>query len=123
MSGLKAIKARAKAYAEHGTPGLYAPQDRAVLMAAVDAVLGLHREIQCRDDEGDDTGFTCCEECVDIDDHDGEVVNESFPCRTVREITKAFSGQESYAAMRDKIEAGVREGEAHVRGEAPKELF
>lgn len=38
MSGLEAIKARAKAYAEHGTPGLRAPQDRAELLAILERV-------------------------------------------------------------------------------------
>lgn len=38
MSGLEAIKARAKAYVEHGTPGLRAPQDRAELLGILAAV-------------------------------------------------------------------------------------
>lgn len=33
------IRARARAYAEHGTPGLAAPRDRQYLLAAIDAVL------------------------------------------------------------------------------------
>jgi hypothetical protein len=41
MSALDGIQARAKAYAEHGTPGLHAPQDRARLLAAVHAVEAL----------------------------------------------------------------------------------
>jgi hypothetical protein len=40
---LDGIKVRAKAYTEHGTPGLAAPQDRAHLIAAVDAVLAKHK--------------------------------------------------------------------------------
>lgn len=38
---LDGIRARAEAYASHGTPGLRAPQDRAQLLAAIDAVLSL----------------------------------------------------------------------------------
>jgi hypothetical protein len=36
---LDGIRVRAKAYTEHGTPGLAAPRDRAHLIAAIDAVL------------------------------------------------------------------------------------
>lgn len=38
MSDLGAIKARASAYAEHGTPGRRAPQDRAELLKIIAAV-------------------------------------------------------------------------------------
>jgi hypothetical protein len=41
---LDGIRVRAKAYTEHGTPGLAAPRDRAHLIAAVDAVLALAEE-------------------------------------------------------------------------------
>jgi hypothetical protein len=37
ITTLDAIRTRAKAYAEHGTPGLRAPQDRAYLLAIIDA--------------------------------------------------------------------------------------
>jgi hypothetical protein len=36
---LDAIRARAKAYFEYGTPGHAAPRDRAMLLAALEAVL------------------------------------------------------------------------------------
>jgi hypothetical protein len=36
---LNAIRARVKAYAEHGTPGLHAPKDRAALLDALESVL------------------------------------------------------------------------------------
>jgi hypothetical protein len=39
MSALDGIRERATAYATHGTPGLAAPKDRAILLAAVEAVL------------------------------------------------------------------------------------
>lgn len=41
---LDAIRSRATAYADHGTPGLAAPRDRAVLLAALDAALSLAEE-------------------------------------------------------------------------------
>ena len=72
---------------------------------AIDAVLGLHREMPCLDEEGDPIGGSYCEECKDLDDHSGERVHEVYPCMTVREITNALAGQESYAAMRNKIES------------------
>lgn len=76
--------------------------------AAIDAVLALHREVECQDEDGEPTGGTACEECKDLDDHSGERVHEVYPCLTVREITAALAGEETYTAMRDRIEAGVR---------------
>ena len=38
---LAGIRERAEAYRTHGTPGLHAPQDRAKLLAALDAVTEL----------------------------------------------------------------------------------
>lgn len=43
MSELDAIRARAEAYATHGTPGLHAPQDRAYLLALVDDLARIRR--------------------------------------------------------------------------------
>lgn len=48
MSGLEAIKARAKAYAEHGTPGLRAPQDRAELLRLLDESEAAMLDIRAR---------------------------------------------------------------------------
>jgi len=107
MDNLEAIRARAKAYADHGTPGLAAPADRKVLVSALDAVLALHREVECRDEDGEPTGGTACEECKDLDDHSGERVHEVYPCMTVREISAALSGTETFTTMRDRIEAGT----------------
>ncbi len=45
---LDGIRVRAKAYVEHGTPGRAAPQDRAHLVAAVDAVLALAEQWHAR---------------------------------------------------------------------------
>jgi hypothetical protein len=39
MSELEAIRARARAYAEYGTPGMRAPQDRAMLLQIIDELL------------------------------------------------------------------------------------
>lgn len=75
---------------------------------AIAAVLALHREVECRDEDNEPTGGTACEECKDLDDHSGERVHEVFPCLTVREITAALAGRETFTAMRDRIESGVR---------------
>jgi len=75
--------------------------------SAIDAVLALHRELPCLDEDGDPIGGSYCEECKDLDDHSGERVHEVYPCLTVREITAALAGEETYTAMRDGIEAGA----------------
>jgi len=75
---------------------------------AVAAVLSLHRELPCLDEDGDPVGGSYCEECKDLDDHSGERVHEVYPCLTVREITAALAGRETYTAMRDKIERATR---------------
>lgn len=75
--------------------------------SAIAAVLALHREVECQDEDGEPTGGTACEECKDLDDHSGERVHEVFPCLTVREITAALAGRETYTAMRDRIELGA----------------
>lgn len=51
---LDAIRTRAKAYAEHGTPGLHAPQDRARLLDALDAVLAYGRDRKKYTDTGNE---------------------------------------------------------------------
>lgn len=84
----------------------HAREDVPRLLHAVYAVLALHREVECVDEDGEPTGGTCCEECKDLDDHSGERVHEVFPCRTVREIQAALAGQETFTAMRDRIEGG-----------------
>jgi len=48
MSALDGIRTRAEAYRTHGTPGLHAPQDRAALLAAVDAVESLAEQWHAR---------------------------------------------------------------------------
>jgi len=50
---LDGIRVRARAYTEHGTPGLAAPRDRAGLLAAVDAVLAYGADREKYTDTGD----------------------------------------------------------------------
>jgi hypothetical protein len=45
---LDGIRVRAKAYTEHGTPGLAAPYDRKALLAAAEAVLALADEMEAQ---------------------------------------------------------------------------
>ena len=64
MNELDAIRARAEAYALHGTPGLHAPQDRAYLLKALDAVTlavssGLHDELCSFPDRSGIVDCTC----------------------------------------------------------------
>jgi len=87
---------------EAAAPHLMEPRQ-----TAISSVLALHREVECRDEDGEPTGGSCCEECKDLDDHSGERVHEVYPCLTVREITAALAGKETYTAMRDRIEAQV----------------
>lgn len=63
MSELEAIKARAKAYAEHGTPGQRSPQDRQellrILMAVEDAIYSAGHEGWCDHYHGYDGKCQC----------------------------------------------------------------
>lgn len=63
MSGLEAIKARAKAYVEHGTPGRWAPQDRQellrILTAVEDATYSTGHEDWCDHYHGPDGECRC----------------------------------------------------------------
>jgi hypothetical protein len=43
---LDGIRVRAKAYTDHGTPGLAAPRDRIGLLAAVEAALALAEKFE-----------------------------------------------------------------------------
>lgn len=76
---LDGIKARAEAYASHGTPGLHAPKDRATLLAALEAVLGLHSP----DTYGE------CRRC-----HGGNGFYHAYPCPTVAAIENALNSKE-----------------------------
>jgi len=102
---------KAEWLAEHGDFALIAGAIAAAAPymaaeSAVSAVLALHRELPCLDEDGDPIGGSYCEECKDLDEHSGERVHEVFPCLTVREITAALAGKETFTAMRDRIEAG-----------------
>jgi len=72
--------------------------------SAVAAVHRLHRAMPCVDEDGDQIGGFYCEECKDLDDHSGERVHEVYPCLTVREIEAALAEDETFTAMRDRIE-------------------
>lgn len=74
------------------------------LVEALEAVLMLHRPIECIDDDGDPIGLTACEECKDLDDHSGERVHEVYPCMTVKEVTTALEGRPTLMAFRAEIE-------------------
>lgn len=95
------FRGKAKAILEAAAPHMATQQ-------AVAAVLALHREMECRDEDNEPIGGSYCEECKDLDDHSGERVHEVYPCLTVREITKALAGEEAFTAMRDRIENPYR---------------
>ena len=87
---------------------LEAAEPLMVAAKAIAAVLELHREMPCTDEEGDPVGGSYCEECKDLDDHSGERVHEIYPCRTVREIQDALAGRSTWTDMRNKIEEMVK---------------
>lgn len=81
---LDGIRVRVKAYKDHGTPGLAAPQDRAHLMSAVDAVLALHKPFEW------EFGFgpvTSCRLCAD---QGATEVAAEYPCQTVAAVENAL---------------------------------
>lgn len=75
---------------------------------AVAGVLDIHREVPCRDEDGELIGGSYCEECKDLDDHSGERVHEVYPCQTVREITAALKGEPTFTDMRRRIEGAAK---------------
>jgi hypothetical protein len=119
---LDAIRSRAAAYADHGTPGLHAPQDRAALLAALETVLATHRPATVNHTKYNADGtlisytktqdgpcVTChpisitehCEQCEDYDDTcEGttRAVREPWPCATFRAITTALEPADAEAA-------------------------
>lgn len=117
MTLIAAVEAAATALDETGygirnsdelTTALEAATPHMPASKAIAAVLELHREVPCTDEEGDPVGGTYCEECKDLDDHSGERVHEIYPCRTVREIKDALAGRSTYTDMRNKIEGMVK---------------
>lgn len=91
----------ARAVLEAAAPSM--PESKAIA-----AILELHREVPCTDEEGDPVGGSYCEECKDLDDHSGERVHEIYPCLTVREIRAALAGLSTFTDMRNKIEGMVK---------------
>lgn len=82
---LDAIRSRADAYASHGTPGLHAPQDRAALLAALDAGLAVHQPIDALMYSGPQQRMV--KVCTGCGTDDGDW--QRWPCPTVRAINTA----------------------------------
>lgn len=78
-----------------------------LMLTALESVLGLHRAIPVRDEDGEPEGSLCCEECTDLDEGSGERVHQSWPCRTVTEIRLALNGEMTRTQRRAQIEADV----------------
>ncbi len=74
-----------------GTPETQAEKDRAALVAALTAVLDLHREeVSCGNPRH--TNFDVgCPECLVVCDSCGEI----YPCPTVRAITAELTPKEN----------------------------
>ena len=85
MSALEPIRKRVEAYRDHGTPGLHAPQDRATLLAALDAVLAVHEPIDALMNPG--RHERTVKVCAGCGTDDGNW--QRFPCPTVRAIEAA----------------------------------
>lgn len=85
MSALDGIRSRVDAYRDHGTPGLHAPQDRAKLLAALDAVLAVHQPIDALMNPG--RHERTVQVCTGCGTDDGNW--QRYPCPTVRAIESA----------------------------------
>lgn len=89
MSGhLDAIRSRANAYRDHGTPGLHAPKDRANLLAALDACLAVHQPIEAVMYTGPQQRMV--KVCTGCGTDDGNW--QRYPCPTVRAIDSTVGG-------------------------------
>jgi hypothetical protein len=119
---LAGIKTRALAYRTHGTPGLHAPQDRAKLLAALEAVTAIHKPSTVRrtkyNGEGTLISYTLtedgpchacyppavastalhCEDCGEgsygLCDGVQTVISRPWPCPTITAITTALGSGE-----------------------------
>ena len=78
-----------------------------LMLTALESVLGLHRAVPVRDEDGEPDGTLCCEECTDLDEGSGERVHQSWPCRTVTEIQLALNSEMTRTQLRTQIEADV----------------
>lgn len=85
---LEAVRSRAEAYRDHGTPGLHAPQDRAALLAALDAGLAVHESMDAVMYTGRQQRIV--KVCTGCGTDDGNW--QHWPCPTVRAINSALSG-------------------------------
>lgn len=88
MTALDGVRQRAQAYADHGTPGLHAPQDRATLLAALDAVLAVHEPIDAVMNPG--RHERTVKVCTGCGTDDGNW--QRYPCPTVRAIESGTGG-------------------------------
>lgn len=108
---LEEIQARADAFAGRGTPGRNAPEDRAVLLKAIGAVMAVHSRAPVYDTWASDCGHDdcdgveladgesycprsvvayTCDHCADLarDNMNGEL--PAWPCPTIRAIREAL---------------------------------
>lgn len=84
----EAIRSRAQAYADHGTPGLHAPKDRAALVEAVDAVMVVHQPMDALMNPGRYERIV--KVCTGCGTDDGNW--QRYPCPTVNAINSALGG-------------------------------
>lgn len=87
-TALDAIRSRAEAYRDQGTPGLHAPQDRAHLLAALDAVLAVHEPLDALMNPGRQERTV--KVCTGCGTDDGNW--QRYPCPTVSAIEATAGG-------------------------------
>lgn len=87
---LDAIRSRADAYQSHGTPGLHAPKDRAVLLTALDAGLAVHQPVDALMYSGPHQRLV--KVCTGCGTDDGNW--QRWPCPTVSAVNTALGGVE-----------------------------
>jgi hypothetical protein len=88
MNELDGIRSRAEAYRTHGTPGLHAPKDRAVLLAALDAGLTVHQPTAAVMYSGSNQRMV--QVCTGCGTDDGNWMR--WPCPTVNAINSVVGG-------------------------------
>lgn len=91
---LDAIRTRTTAYRTHGTPGLHAPQDRAVLLAAIEAVTAVHQPHDAVMYSGSQQYKV--QVCAGCGTDDGNW--NRYPCPTIRAMETAASSAAGGAA-------------------------
>lgn len=86
-SKLDEIAARVEAFETHGTPGRRAPEDRKVLLAAIQAVKAVHEPVDALMYTGKSQHHKV-KVCVGCGQDDGNW--QQWPCPTIRAIRGAF---------------------------------